>query len=168
MFIYIYRVYLLTYISKKNSIDQYWHLYNYAVKSGIIYSIVIFIYTTLKHTVNMPRPICSLSPGSFQSLMQAEEVRCHSSFPSAHVALAVLITYTLWPWLNKIAKIFAILIVSIVAISRITLALHYPSDLIYSTHTRHMHFTGNTIFHLFKNNIIHKVGQFLLYLLHRK
>jgi membrane-associated phospholipid phosphatase len=63
--------------------------------------------------------------------MNFEGERCLSSFPSAHSALALIITFYLWPYLNRYAKVSATLVIILVGLSRISLAMHYPADIIY-------------------------------------
>jgi membrane-associated phospholipid phosphatase len=104
---------------------------NDLVKAGLCYSLFTMIYATLKYTVNLPRPYCSLSPTSYYSLITFEGERCLSSFPSAHSALALIIAYYLWPYLNKTLKIAFAITIIFVGLSRISLAMHYPADIIY-------------------------------------
>lgn len=101
------------------------------VRAGTCYAIFGFVYAGLKFSVNLPRPFCSLPTSKFLTIANITSERCLSSFPSAHSGMTIIICYYLWPYLNKFARIFAVAISVAVATSRITLAMHYPSDIIY-------------------------------------
>ncbi|HJK87716.1 MAG TPA: hypothetical protein QKA14_02660, partial [Candidatus Megaira endosymbiont of Hartmannula sinica] len=51
-------------------------------KLAAYYSGLILVYTLLKFSINMPRPFCSIM--EFTSVYDFTQVRCLSSFPSAH------------------------------------------------------------------------------------
>lgn len=110
---------------------DFWRIYNKMVEIGIGYTIFGLIYAALKFSVNLPRPFCSLEADSFKTIYDTTMERCLSSFPSAHSGLAVLIAYYLWAYLNYWQKILAVIIICLVAIARITLAMHYPADILY-------------------------------------
>lgn len=107
-------------------------IYNQLVKAGTCYSLFGFAYAALKFGINLPRPFCSLSPSEFTTILDLTKERCLSSFPSAHTGLAILIAYYLWPYLTKYQKAIVFSLIVVVSISRITLAMHYPADIIYS------------------------------------
>jgi membrane-associated phospholipid phosphatase len=112
--------------------EQKFYNYSYQLlKPTLCYCLFVYIYASLKHTINLPRPYCSLDPISFTSIINFEGERCLSSFPSAHSALALIITFYLWPYLNKYAKIMSTLVIILVGLSRISLAMHYPADILY-------------------------------------
>jgi len=71
-------------------------------------------------------------PSEFTTILDVTKERCLSSFPSAHTGLAILIAYYLWPYLTKYQKAIVLSLIVVVSISRITLAMHYPADIIYS------------------------------------
>ena len=128
-------VYLIFKFRKLDSDSQvitFWLIFNKMTFVGITYAIFGFIYAALKFSINLPRPFCSLPVGSFHTIINTANERCLSSFPSAHTGLAVIITYFLWSYLRTSGKLTAIAIVLLVGISRMTLAMHYPSDIIYS------------------------------------
>ena len=107
-------------------------IYNQLVKAGTCYSLFGFAYAALKFGINLPRPFCSLTPSEFTTILDVTKERCLSSFPSAHTGLAILIAYYLWPYLTKYQKAIVLSLIVVVSISRITLAMHYPADIIYS------------------------------------
>ncbi len=107
-------------------------IYNKLFEIGMCYTAAGFIYAGLKFGVNLPRPFCSLKSNDFTTILDITNERCLSSFPSAHTALAVMITYYLLPYLRSYQKIIALAIIFTVAVSRITLAMHYPADILYS------------------------------------
>ena len=75
--------------------------------------------------------MCELEVGSFILPYPEIDKICNHSFPSAHSALATLLAILFWSKVNLIGKLLLILLVAIVAISRIGLAMHYPTDVIY-------------------------------------
>ena len=107
---------------------------NFVLMTRILICYFIFCasYTLIKFSVNMPRPYCSLNEGDFFTIANTSSERCLSSFPSAHTAFSVLVVYFLLPYLNNKLKPLAILAPFSVALSRISLAMHYPSDILAS------------------------------------
>lgn len=134
-FIYIIFCTYLAFKLKKDKINKkdFDNIFDRMFIIGSIYAFFGVSYAALKFSVNMPRPYCSMDINNFITISDISESRCNSSFPSAHTALAILVSYFLWPYAKAIIfRIALILITLLVAISRITLAMHYPSDIIYS------------------------------------
>lgn len=102
------------------------------ISSGICFALFIFTFTILKYSVNLPRPYCSLDSNLFHTLSDNRLQRCLSSFPSAHTGVAIIIIYYLWEYMNNISKIFGCALIFMVATSRISMAMHYPADIVYS------------------------------------
>ncbi len=143
--------------------EKFWQYFNTMTKIGITYAIFGFLYALMKFTFNLPRPFCSLPLTNFQTIIDTSSVRCLSSFPSAHTALAVLISYFLWPYLGRLQKLIAVVVIFSVMISRITLAMHYPADLIYSLIIIFLIIKiSNFAFRLFKDNLIKSIGNIIL------
>ncbi|AAU04314.1 conserved hypothetical protein [Rickettsia typhi str. Wilmington] len=139
--------------------NKFWHSYNKLVEIGIIYMVFGLIFTTLKFSVNFPRPYCSLPVNSFVTIINTENERCLSSFPSSHAALSILVTYCAWKSTRLLIKILMICCIMLVSLSRISLAMHYPSDIIYGIIIAFITIViGKLIYHIFANNIIKKVG----------
>jgi membrane-associated phospholipid phosphatase len=156
-------LYHYTQLKQINDLNQrqikFWYLYNEIVLAGIIYTIFGLIYAILKFSINLPRPFCSLESVNFTTIANIASERCLSSFPSAHTGLAFLVAYLLWKYFNLAQKIIAILIVMLVAISRISLAMHYPSDIIYSlVIVLFIIVAGDKAYMFFRDNIIQKIG----------
>ena len=127
-------IYFYFKINNCNNKEQYFEdVYFKLVQIGICYALFGFIFSALKFSVNLPRPFCSLSADDFITIADISKERCLSSFPSAHTGLSILIAYFIWPYANLFMKFVACLTVLLIATSRITLAMHYPADLIYST-----------------------------------
>lgn len=110
--------------------ERYDRVFNKAVEIGSIYASVMVIYTLIKYTVNFSRPYCSMP--SFFSIQDFSHERCLSSFPSAHTAMAIIICWWFWPYLSRLGRILLVGLVILVGLSRITLAMHYPADIIWS------------------------------------
>lgn len=129
------------------------------VKAGIYYSLFGLTFAALKFLFNLSRPFCSLASEDFITIADTTLERCLSSFPSAHTGLSILVAYCLWPHMNRLLKFTGFLVILIVATSRITLAMHYPADIVYSAIiTMLIIIAGNFIFKILKNIIIKPIG----------
>ncbi len=106
--------------------------YSKFIKVGITYGLFGVFFAIIKFSINLPRPFCSLQAQEFITIMDISRERCLSSFPSAHSALAIILAYSAWPYINLKLKIFSVIIIIFVMISRISLAMHYPADIFYS------------------------------------
>lgn len=137
-------------------------VYYKLVEIGMTYALFGFLYAALKFGINLPRPFCSLPQEDFITILNIAKERCLSSFPSAHTGLAVLSSYYIWPYLQNYQKIIAILLVAAVTLSRITLAMHYPADILYSlVITTILIFLNRKLFNHLKNFVITPVGNLL-------
>lgn len=142
--------------------NKFWQIYREFTRIGIIYTCFGFTYAALKFSVNLPRPFCSLITKSFFTIIDIHSYRCLSSFPSAHVGLAVIVSNILWQYTNRIQKVFLILLVFVVAISRISLAVHYPADILYSLLVITLVIiVGNKINNLLKDSLLFKLGSII-------
>ncbi len=149
-------------IRSSNRIEFFWSWYYEMVKTGICYSLFGFTFAALKFGVNLARPFCSLDKADFITIANTELERCLSSFPSAHTGLSILATYCLWPHINKYYKCLCVLAILSVSLSRITLAMHYPSDIIYSSLITILVIRASiTVFRLLKNNLISSIGRII-------
>ncbi len=146
-----------------NKLIYFTPIYYEMVRVGICYTIFGLSFLALKFSVNLPRPFCSLDPTQFVTIINTNTERCLSSFPSAHTGLSILVAYCFWPYLNTMLKILAIIVILAVATSRITLAMHYPVDIIYSAIiTILIIIIGNLIYKKLKNPIIKPIGNFIV------
>jgi membrane-associated phospholipid phosphatase len=137
-------------------------IYNQLVKAGTCYSLFGFAYASLKFGINLPRPFCSLMPSEFTTILDVTKERCLSSFPSAHTGLAILIAYYLWPYLTKYQKAIVLSLIVVVSISRITLAMHYPADIIYSILIAYLIiFFSNKLVDYMQNIIVKPIGKII-------
>ena len=109
---------------------QYLKIFNELIKIGSMYACIGLFYAFLKYTIDMPRPYCATT--NFLSINNFEHTRCLSSFPSAQTAMAVFMYYVSFGYLNKTCKILGCLIIFLVGVSRISLAMHFPADIVYS------------------------------------
>lgn len=158
-------VYFFFRLKKLDSYSQekeFWHVFNEMTIIGITYACFGFIYAALKFSINLPRPFCSLLADSFHTIINTGSERCLSSFPSAHTGLAVIITYFLWPYLRTSGKLTAIALIALVGIARMTFAMHYPADIIYSFSVAFIVIiTGRIVYKIFENNILKKIGEMI-------
>ena len=162
IYIVIITLFLIKLNTEKNPYNFFWHNYFILIKSAWLYLLFVICFTTLKYSINMPRPYCSIKQDEFISPIDFMNSRCLSSFPSAHSGLVVLLSYLLWPYTNKLSKIILVIISITVFVSRITLAMHYPMDIIYSCLiTISIIKIGNYIFSKLKNNYIEYLGKFI-------
>lgn len=141
-------------------------IYHSALNIGIIYIFFIVVYTILKFSVNLPRPFCSMAQDEFISIINSENIRCLSSFPSAHTAVSVLIVYCIWHYFPKkyLIKYMSICLIIIVGVSRITLAMHYPADIIYSVPIMFvLIFIGNIFYKILQDNKLSKYIHSFIY-----
>lgn len=139
-FIYLPIVFLIIiYASyKQRQPDRFYYQYStWLSKFACAWAIVGLIYAFLKFSINMPRPFCSLLVEEFISIQDFTGERCLSSFPSAHSAMALISFYylrQLWAY-KRFAYTLDIIgasLVILVGLSRVTLAMHYPVDILYS------------------------------------
>jgi membrane-associated phospholipid phosphatase len=87
----------------------------------------------MKFSINSKRPFCLLDSKSYISIGNLEAERCLSGFPSSHISLAFFIAYYLWSYTkNNFQKFCLVSLVVLVGISRISLAMHFPWQLIIS------------------------------------
>jgi membrane-associated phospholipid phosphatase len=121
--------------SVKNNEDRYEKfksISNNMLIIGISYTIFGFLYAFLKFYINMPRPYCSLDISQFKTIADTASSRCLSSFPSSHAGISFMIAYFLYSRTrNFFMKIILIFGVFLVCLARISLAMHYPSDIFY-------------------------------------
>ncbi|XVN41935.1 MAG: phosphatase PAP2 family protein [Rickettsia endosymbiont of Argas persicus] len=163
----LYCIYLYIQLKKiKNDTERqnkFWNNYKKLVEIGIIYAIFGLVFTALKFTINLPRPYCNLAEGDFVTILNTAGERCLSSFPSSHTALSVLVVYFIWNYVKLPIKILMICIILLVSLSRISLAMHYPSDIIYGIIIGFITILiGKLIYRFFENNVIRWVGKFIL------
>ncbi len=106
-----------------------WALQGLAYGLQILYLIVAgsvgtLIYKYLKHKTTRPRPY-----QVHQVIVLGERPLDHFSFPSGHTLHAVMVTITLG-YIQPILLILMLPFTVLVALSRMVLGLHYPSDVI--------------------------------------
>jgi len=139
------------YIKNKNSKGFF---FDFMMKLGTAYASFGFAYAALKFSVNMQRPFCSLASDQFYTIANISEERCLSSFPSSHTGLCFLILLFIWPYLSHFTKALGISALLCVGLSRISLAMHYPADIIYSLLIAYLiYILSRRIYRIFKNNI---------------
>jgi len=136
--------------------------FNKLVEAGTCYALFGFTYAIIKFSINMQRPFCSLNSNEFTTIIDITKERCLSSFPSAHTGLAILISYYLWPCLNQYQKIITCILALLVATSRVTLAMHYPADILYSVFiVSIVIFLNNKLINSMQSKVINPIGKFI-------
>ncbi len=83
----------------------------------------------LKEAFGFPRPPLAL-PAQWVHLVGHPELNLQHSFPSGHASFATLMVGSLWPLLNRTGRGLGVLFVGWVAVSRISLGVHFPADVV--------------------------------------
>src|SRR5512135_333149 len=81
----------------------------------------------LKPLLDFPRPPLALPPGTVNVVGEPEY---HHSLPSGHSSFAMVVAASLWPLLNRKWRIGAACFVAWVGISRVSLGMHFPADVL--------------------------------------
>ncbi len=105
---------------------------NQLLQIGTCYTLFVFSFALIKFTANMPRPYCSLDPSLFYTILDTTKERCLSSFPSAHTGIAIMAIYYFPASAEIYYKALFYILAFLAILSRITLAMHYPADLLYT------------------------------------
>jgi len=146
---------IIGYIALLNKVQKLSSYYDFMARLGISYACFGLLYALLKFTVDMPRPFCSLPIDSFITILDISKERCLSSFPSSHTGLAVLLTISFWKYSGIKIRLISLITIALVALSRITLAAHYPADIFYSLFIScFVYIISGLIYKLFENNLI--------------
>ena len=106
-----------------------WTMQGLAYGLNILYLVVMgsigtLIYKFLKNKTTRPRPY-----QLHQVIVLGERPLDHFSFPSGHTLHAVMVTITLG-YIQPLLLILMLPFTILVALSRMVLGLHYPSDVI--------------------------------------
>lgn len=148
---------------KKSNFDSklYYDIFNEMVKIGICYAFFGFTYAALKFSFDFPRPNCSLQAENFITILSHDHLgRCLSSLPSAHIGLATMVTILAWSYLNWFWRICSIFFVAFMGLARITLAMHYPADVIYGCLTAFLVVAiSQLVFAIFDDNLIRYIAE---------
>lgn len=94
---------------------------------SIAYLLDGLLIGALKPLLDFPRPPLVLPPGTVHIVGIAEY---HHSLPSGHSSFAMLCTASLWPVLNRYARMAGAFFVLWVGLSRISLGAHFPADVL--------------------------------------
>lgn len=79
----------------------------------------------LKPLLDFPRPPLALLPDTLHIVGTAEY---HHSLPSGHSSFAMMVVASLWPVLGKQWRVAGAFFVLWVGISRVSLGMHFPAD----------------------------------------
>ncbi|MBF8247122.1 MAG: phosphatase PAP2 family protein [Rickettsia sp.] len=103
----------------------------YFIKSTQCYFLFVIIFYIIKKLSKVPRPFCILN--NVQTILHnLDHSICYQSFPSAHTGLAFLLGIQCWKYAQIWQKFIIIITIFLASLSRISLALHFPLDLISS------------------------------------
>ena len=122
-------VYLYYFYKVNNSHQIFVRTFDNFIVIGISYAAIGVIFAILKFNMNYLRPLCA---ENVFTIISKENIRCLSSFPSGHSAIATLVLFSLYPNLNLFNRIIVVAMTAAVYLSRISLAVHYPADVFYS------------------------------------
>jgi membrane-associated phospholipid phosphatase len=92
---------------------------------GTAYFLDGVLIGALKPFLDFPRPPLALPPGTVHIIGEPEY---HHSLPSGHSSFAMLVIASLWPILGRRWRAAGACFVLWVGISRISLAAHFPAD----------------------------------------
>ena len=92
---------------------------------GIAYWLNGLLLGYLKPLLDFPRPQLALSLDAAHVIGAPEY---HHSLPSGHSAFAMMVVASIWPVLNRWWRVAGACFVLWVGISRISLGLHFPAD----------------------------------------
>lgn len=84
------------------------------------------VFTAIKDFFAYPRPFMIIPTTII--LEPVAEIEYFRSFPSEHVAFAVLMLTSLWPVINKYVKYFGCIGIAVVAWSQVAVGIHFPVD----------------------------------------
>lgn len=119
-------------LNQKPNFYKFQNTINQLLQIGTCYTLFVFSFALIKFTANMPRPYCSIDPELFYTILDTSKERCLSSFPSAHTGIAIMAIYYFPPSAEIYYKIPFYILAFLAILSRITLAMHYPADLLYT------------------------------------
>jgi len=92
---------------------------------SIAYVLDGVVVSWLKHTLDFPRPPATLPPEAVHVVGVAEY---RHSLPSGHTLFAATCAASLWPLWGRSARIAVACFVGWVALSRVSLGMHFPAD----------------------------------------
>ncbi len=95
----------------------------------LTYFIEAWLVGALKQMFNFPRPPLALAPETMHLLTHKSDM--HHSLPSGHAIFAATLVASLWPVTRPRFRIFLVLFVMWVGVSRINLGIHFPADVVY-------------------------------------
>lgn len=94
------------------------------------YAINGAVIKTTKNYFEYPRPYVALKKSEVRTLMEMPEEKAYQSFPSGHVAFVTSMVFALWPVLSVGFRWFGVVMIAVVAWSRIAVGVHFPADVL--------------------------------------
>ena len=86
----------------------------------------------LKEHFAYARPYVALEGSDVKYIEHRPEDDSHHSFPSGHMAFAACLVFALWEKLSQNGKTLGLLLLGLVAWSRVALGVHFPADVFWS------------------------------------
>jgi|GEM_PF-4292129 len=119
---------------KKNKIPALTKLLQQGISSSLTAIIslsvgLLLIVNILKIYTHVLRPHCSLE-NIFVLKHVIDSSTCQHSFPSGHIAYAIIMIFSFWPLFSQFFKATSIILLCILMISRMASGAHYPIDII--------------------------------------
>lgn len=124
-------IFALTYSKRENKQQFSASLINNATALATLFFALAFgllFIDIIKHYTSIPRPFCSLE--NVAALKKTLTHNCFKSFPSGHMAYNVIVAASLWGIFNRFFKILSVICITLVGISRMASAAHFPMDLL--------------------------------------
>jgi membrane-associated phospholipid phosphatase len=100
---------------------------------GLSYAFSYFWVRYLKEHCHFPRPFIALPEGTvniLQSVRTGANEDVMRSFPSGHASFSMIMVAGIWPLLNLPGKMLAVFYLIWVGLSRISLGVHFPVDVL--------------------------------------
>ena len=100
--------------------------------AAVAYKIDSSLVNYLKEYFSYPRPYVAL-PTETVTLLEFRNMASqdYRSFPSGHVSMASVLVVSVWPVLTGGLSSLLVLVVPLMALSRIALGVHFPADCVY-------------------------------------
>lgn len=119
---------------KKNNMEEFKKTLalNTATMLTLFFSLIVgllIVNYLLKGFIQAKRPICIFSDIYYLPEVK-ESSSCFRSFPSGHVTFIVVLATSMWNYFNNFCKVSAVILVTVMSITRISSGAHFPADVL--------------------------------------